>query len=332
MLKIGLLGKGGISTSHLKAYNQLNEETNGVVIAACCDIREEVLTDLPDSRLYTDVDEFLEKEQGQLDYIDICLPTYMHKDVSVKAMRMGYNVLCEKPMALNYKECQEMCRVAKETGKKFMIAHCSRFMGASMLIKEYIENCELGKPYSAEFHRQGGSLDEMGYNNWFRDVKLSGGAMLDLHVHDVDMIYGMFGMPKAVSAAAKNRIDGAGWDAMSINYMYDDMFVSAICDWTIYQNKFDSRTIRVNFEKGYIFVDRTADRNAFLKVDIDGNVEDLWEKVDANVYYTEIKYYIDCLTNNKPVDYCLPEDSAKAIRIVQAEMKSADLKGEKVEL
>ena len=264
--------------------------------------------------------------------MDICLPTYLHKDTAVKAMRKGFNVLSEKPMALNYEECQEMCRVSKETGKKLMIAYCSRFLGATMIMKEYIDNGELGKPYSAEFHRLGGSLGPMGYNNWFRDEKLSGGAMLDLHIHDVDAIHNLFGMPKAVSAVAMNRIPGAGYDAMSVNYIYDDLFVNAQCDWTVVGNKFDSRSFRINFEKGYLFVDRTADRTAFVKVDSEGNVEDLWEKVDSNMYYNEITYYIDCLVNNKPVEYCLPEDSAESVRIVQAEMKSADLKGEKVEL
>jgi hypothetical protein len=146
------------------------------------------------------------------------------------------------------------------------------------------------------------------------------------------LIYDLFGMPVAVSAAAAVILPGSGYDTMSVNYFYPDgMYVNAKCDWTIQNDQFNTRSCRVNFEKGYLFLDRTQGRQAFVKVDESGT-EDLWEQVDLNMFYNEIVYYTDCLKNGRPVERCLPEASAEAVRLVMAERTSADLGGEKVVL
>ena len=331
-MKVGLIGRGSISYAHMAAYDRMKAEQKDVEIVACCDIRPEQMDDMGDVRKYTNIDTFLEAEKGNLDYVDICLPTYLHTEVSIKAMKKGYNVLCEKPMTLTFEDAKQMCDVAKETQRLLMIAQCSRFLGAFREMYKVCQSGELGKVRHAEFYREGGSLEPMGYQNWFRNESLSGGAILDLHVHDADLIRAAFGMPKAVSTIAANHIPGAGYDALTTHYIYDDMFVCANCDWTTAHNKINSRSFRMNFEKGYMFVDRSPERTIFLKMDINGNAEDLTDKIDAGMYYNEITYYMDCLNSGKPVSLCPPEETAESVKIALAEKKSADLQGEKVYL
>ena len=329
MLNVGLIGRGIISQSHTSAYQKIENAR----IVACCDVRPEQLDDMGDTRKYTDIDDFLASEKGKLDYVDICLPTYLHAEVSIKAMRAGFHVLCEKPMARTSSEAREMIKVAQETGMQLMIAHCSRFMGATKLMREEVLKGEMGKVRNAEYFRQGGSREPMGYNNWFRDEKLSGGALLDLHIHDVDMIRGIFGMPNAVCVVGGNVItEGSGYDEVSALFIYDDMHVFAKTDWSIENDMYNVRAARVNFDYGYMYLDRTRNRTAFTKVDKDKNVCDLTDKIDADMYYNELVYYIDCIENGKPFDLCPPEESLDAILIVEAEKKSADLRGEKVKI
>ena len=333
MIKVGLIGNGSIAQAHRAAYKHVIADGVELCIAACCDIRPERLEGLGDERTYTDIDTMLREEAGKLDYVDICLPTYLHSEAAVKALNAGFNVLSEKPMALNTAQALAMIDAANKSGKQFMVAHCCRFMGIVKYIKQIMESGELGRVRSAEFYREGGSRNPMGYQNWFRNKELSGGAMLDLHIHDVDIINYLFGMPKAVSAVGQVVIEGSGYDAMSVNYMYDNnMFVNALCDWTIKGDKFNTRTIRVNFENGYIFADRTAGRDCAVKVDGEGNMTDVSDIATLDMYYHEICYYIDCLKNDRPVDVCPPEQSAQAVEIVMAEMKSADANGERVAL
>ena len=329
MLKIGLLGRGSISYAHTKAY----EKIENAKIVACCDIRPEQLEDMKDARKYTDIDTFLAKEAGKLDYVDICLPTYLHAEVSIKAMRAGFNVLCEKPMALNSNDADEMMRVSEETGKRLMIAHCTRFMGATQIMREEILKGEMGKVRNAEYFRQGGSREPMGYKNWFRDESLSGGAILDLQVHDVDVIRGLMGMPNAVCVVGANVIpNSSGYDEASSLFIYNNMHVFVKVDWSVEKDLYNIRTTRINFDNGYMFLDRTSGRTIFTKVDKNGNVTDLTDKIDADMYYKELVYYIDCLENNKPFDLCPVNESADAIRIVEAQKRSADLRGEKIKL
>ncbi|MDD5603854.1 MAG: Gfo/Idh/MocA family oxidoreductase, partial [Eubacteriales bacterium] len=245
-LKAAIIGNGGIAQTHNKAYAKLAAEGAPVEVVAYCDIRPERLENLENCRTYTEIDKILSEESGTADYVDICLPTYLHSEVAVKAMKSGFNVICEKPMALNYEQAELMCKTAEKTGKTLMIAHCNRFMNDTIKIQEYIESGKFGKVRNADFWREGGSMDPMGYQNWFRKAELSGGAMLDLHIHDVDIIQWLFGMPEAVSAVALNIIPCSGYDSMSVNYIFDNgCYVHAGCDWTIKHDKFNTRAKRV---------------------------------------------------------------------------------------
>ena len=343
MLKVGIIGNGGIMRAHLSAYERLAKE--GIVeIVAFCDIRperleKECLGVFTEARTYTSLDEMLEAEKGKVDFFDSCVPTYRHAEIAIKTMEAGYDIMSEKPMARTVKEAESMVEASKRTGQRLMIAYCNRFNLAAQTIKEVIDSGELGKPLSAHFQRHGGGLDTLygrkpfGANDWFKDFALSGSGALDMHVHDLDVIRGMFGMPKAVTMAGVNRMTrGGGYDMETTTLIYDDMFVNSNCDWCIPANKFDSRGIRVNFERGYMFQDRTADRAVFLKVYEDGTVVDLADKNVFDAYYEEIKYFAGKIAAGEELDYNRPEESVDSIKIALAAIESADKGGEKIEL
>ena len=332
MLKVGLIGNGMIAKSHWGGYKRLFESGEAQVVAVC-DVRTECLEGLGDVRTYTDADEMLKAEAGKLDFVDICVPTYLHAEIAIKALEAGFHVLSEKPMARTVEQAERMIEAAKRTGKLLMIAYCNRFYVGAREIKKMIDSKEFGEVRSAEFRREGGDENPFGWNNWFRDGDLSGGAILDLHIHDVDMIRWMFGMPKAVTASAASYITRNGYDAVSANFIYDNnVFVNATCDWTIAHDKFNTRCIRVNFAKGYVFVDRTDGRTAFVKVARSGEVTDMTENLKFDAYYEEIKYFASCVREGKKLDYNLPSESIDSVRIVMAEMESADRNGEKIVL
>lgn len=332
MLRVGLIGLGYIGKScHLPVYEQLIKENGPLVLEACCDIRTECLDGLEHLRLYNDAFEMLEKEKGKLDIIDICVPTFLHAEFTTKALEAGYHVLCEKPMARTVEQAEMMIEASKRTGKTLMNAYCCRFHTAIRMIRDLIQSKEFGAVRSAEFYREGGP-GPLGWNNWFRDGELSGGAMLDLHIHDVDLMRYFFGVPNAVSAAASTKFSqNGGYDALSALFYFDNnMFVHASCDWTIACDRFNTRTVRVNFENGYIFLDRTPGRQAFLKVAADGTITDYMDHIAFDAFYNEITYFADCIINNKPLTECPPEESIDSVKIIMAEKESADRNGERI--
>ena len=95
MLKVGLVGVGGISGAHIPVWDAMEDAE----LVALCDVRPEQMTNYSSKRCYTDFEDMLANEE--LDILDICLPTYLHADYSIKALEKGIHVICEKPISLN---------------------------------------------------------------------------------------------------------------------------------------------------------------------------------------------------------------------------------------
>ena len=133
--------------------------------------------------------------------VDVCLPTDLHAEVTVAALEAGKHVLCEKPMALTVAECDRMVAAAKASGRFLMIAHCIRFWPEYIALKEIVDSGQYGKVTSALFRRISGLPK---WSEWFPNPQRSGGAILDLHIHDV----GLYQLPAGDAATGHCR---AAW-------------------------------------------------------------------------------------------------------------------------
>lgn len=333
MLKVALVGIGAMGRGHLDNYIRLEKEGYPIKLVAICDVDPKRFTnksiefnmDVGDAAVdfskytcYHDYDEMLEKED--LDVVDMALPTYLHAEAAIKALNKGRHVLCEKPMALNPKECQAMIDARDASGKKLMIAQCLRFWPMYQEIKKLVDSGEFGPVKCAYFFR-GGGAPRWSFENWLLVKEKSGGALLDQHIHDVDTINWLFGTPKAVSTSAVNVIPGSGYDSVSTNYLYEDgKVVNAQDDWTLEGGYGFQMIFRVNFEKGGIVQEKGKPLTIFPH---EGEV--ITPKLAPdNGYYYEMKYFFDCVMNDKPIEHATPESTMETIRIACAEIESAD--------
>ena len=274
-------------------------------------------------RLYNDLDKMLEAETD-LDMVTIALPTYLHCWGACKCMEKGINVLSEKPMALTVEQCEEMIACAKKNNVRLMIGQCLRFAPAYLKLKEIIDSGELGEVVASFFFR-GGGTPLWSYENWLLDREKGGGALFDQHVHDVDMINFLFGMPEKVSTVGKTMFEKSAYDTLTTNYVYKNgMPCNTQNDWTLTSPYF-YQDFRVNFTKGTVVKD-TAGFHIYRK---DGENEE-YEVPSKNPYYEETKFFAQCILDGKPITYNMPEDSKNTIRIVLAERESADKSGELV--
>lgn len=189
MLKVALVGVGGISGAHIPAWESMDDAE----LVAICDIRPERMENYPDKRHYTDFDEMLEKED--VDILDICLPTFLHADFAVKAMEKGINVICEKPISLKREDVQRVYSTAKNNNVCFMIAQVLRFWPEYEVVKSIYDSGKYGKLLSASMRRLGG-IPKWSWDDWMRDEKRSGLVPFDLHIHDLDFIVYAFGKPE----------------------------------------------------------------------------------------------------------------------------------------
>ena len=333
MLKAGLIGIGAMGRGHLENYIRMKKENDCIDLVAVCDIDENKFKntkidfnienvgageyDFSAFNCYTDAEEMLSKQK--LDLVSIALPTYLHCEYAAKCLDRGINVFCEKPMALNPGQCGQMIEASRRSGKKLMIGHCLRFWGEYEAVKGIIDSGEYGKAVAAYFYR-GGGTPIWSYNNWLLRRECGGGALLDQHVHDVDTINYFFGMPKAVSALGRTMFEGSSYDTVTAQYIYDDRkAVNAQDDWALAYGGF-AMAFRVNFEGGSIAMSEDGGFIAAKK----GEKPYTPSHSKENAYYKEIKYFADCIINEKPVLINPPEDSMNTIKIVMAEIESAD--------
>ncbi len=330
-LKAAILGFGGMGHCHASQYTDAQKD---VELVACCDIdpkqfeRTDVALNFGSSgqsdtkllRKYLSYEELVENEKDNVDIIDICLPSYLHCEYAVRAMQDGFHVLCEKPMALNTEDCRKMIRASEKTGKQLMVAQCIRFDNSFLVIKEAYDSGKYGKLLRLSTHRMAGLPGRL----WFRDVKLSGGAMMDLHIHDLDFFQYMLGIPESLICYGINVFSG-GIDDSVTNYVYrDGTIVTSEGSWA--RDKWSCAMTAI-FENGTI---RVEAGEVFL-YQKDKPVKKLKYKA-GNCYFNEIAYFARCVKTGAKPEKALPESTLNTIRLIELEQKSALAGGRKIRI
>ena len=220
MIKVAIIGTGGISHAHIKAYLQFPERC---VIAALVDIipgkaqhvKEQYQLD---AAVFLDHHDILSMD---IDLVDICTPPFAHAEIAVNALRAGKNVICEKPMAASLEECDAVLRARDESGKKLSIIAQNRFREPVRNLKALLDCGIAGKVRHAQvnsFWFRGRGY----YDLWWRGTweKEGGGCTLNHAVHHIDMLGWMMGLPKRVTAVLANTgHDNAEVEDLSVSVM-----------------------------------------------------------------------------------------------------------------
>lgn len=168
----------------MHGYQQLEN----VDVVAVCDINEERARNYAEQygipSFYSKLDEMLKNEE--LDGVSVCTWNNGHAPCSIAALKAGVNVLCEKPLAMNAQEAEEMVKTAKEANKLLMVGFVRRFGENTRMLKQFIDQGELGEIYYAKtacIRRCGNP------GGWFSDKNRSGGGpLIDLGVHMIDLV------------------------------------------------------------------------------------------------------------------------------------------------
>ncbi len=217
---IGVIGCGNIANgAHIPSYMNNTE----CEIKYFCDIipekAEQAVAHYGVGRAITDYHEIL--NDPEVDAVSVCTPNKMHAIISIDALRAGKDVLCEKPAARTYAEALEMQKVQHETGKTLNIGVVNRFSNAVNLVREKIQNGELGRIYHVyiNFRRYRG-IPGIG-GDFTTKAVAGGGALIDCGVHLLDIVMYCTGDPKILSASGK-AFDLLGKDIP--NYVYTGMW------------------------------------------------------------------------------------------------------------
>lgn len=313
MLKVGLIGVGGITGAHIPAWDSMEDAE----LVALCDVRPEMMEKYPNKRHYTDYREMLAQEQ--LDIVDICLPTYLHVDVAVDAMNHGCHVICEKPISLKEEDVERAYSTAKKNNVRFMIAQVLRFWPEYTLLKEIIDTEKYGKLLSGYMGRLG-NMPGWSWDGWMGDEARSGLVPFDLHIHDLDFMVYALGQPKEVITFRARRPEQ---DYIHAVYRYDDFFITAEASWYGSPYPFGAR-FRFQFERAVVAMEFDG-----LKIyERGGGVVDLSQQggldtgdialPKSDAYANEIRYFADCVKAGVDADKVKPEELKTVIRILNS--------------
>jgi predicted dehydrogenase len=235
-LRVAFIGCGGIAQTHINYFKKFP----GVSIVAGADIMPAALDRMTEkhgvSLVFEDYNEMLAKAGDVIDAVSVCTPNGVHHKSAIAAAQAGKHVLCEKPMAMNAVQAQEMADAAKANGVEFVIGFQHRFEPRSKVLRDLVSSGAFGKT----LYVRSQALRRRGIPNWgvFGQKALQGGGpMIDIGVHILEASHSIIGTPKPISATGntfqflgntKSDVVSPwkGWDYET--YTVEDMAVGMI--------------------------------------------------------------------------------------------------------
>src|SRR5436190_3866698 len=186
VVRVGLIGSGGISGAHGKGFLQHKDK---IKVVALCDVSQDNLKKRSEQlapvggggRQFNDWKVMLKELGGEVDAVDICLPHHLHAPAILDAAAAGKHILCEKPMCMSLAEADRIGDAVTKSGVTYMSAHNQLFMPVVQEAKRMIDAGELGKIYwlrSQDCFRAGGEGANPFAGSWRANLKTQGGGEL----------------------------------------------------------------------------------------------------------------------------------------------------------
>jgi predicted dehydrogenase len=330
MVRVAVVGLGFMGKTHLGVYRKLPD----VAVTALCDPRTEMLelkslqpggnirTTEADSRpknvrAFLRFDEML--AAGGFEVVDICAPTPLHAEYSIRALDAGYHVFCEKPMALSTEEARRILDTVERSGKLFSVGQCLRYWPAYAEVKKLLDSGRYGATRYAEFDRCS-APPRWSSDGWMNDPSRSGSPALDLHVHDVDMVLYLFGPPRAIQSDGVFDADG-GLRHITTIYRYRDLLVKASGGWLATSTfGFNMRALYL-LERATIELDFSKD--PAVMVYPEGEPKYALPLPDGDGYYYELKDFCEGVARGTLSGVVTGRSAADAVRMCLLEIESA---------
>lgn len=327
MVKIGVLGAGGMGGVHANQYRKMR------------DVELHFYDPDPD-RVTSYQERFgaihvagAEALIERVDIVDVCLPTDLHLEYGLKAIAAGRAVFMEKPMAHSLEEASQLIEAADKAGVPLMPGQVVRFFPEFRRASETVRSGKIGKPAAARTRRGGGA--PFGQGGWFMDHSRSGGVLFDLAIHDFDWLRWTLGEVTQVYARSLGAATGTGPDYALSTLTFDSGALAHVeATWM------DPSGFRVTFEvcgsEGMIEYD--SRNTATLRTHVasgtgagqdpggatakpKGGAEAPLSPTD-DPYYQELRAFVDGVTQSKPLPVS-PQDGWMAMSLALSALESA---------
>ncbi|MBF0123016.1 MAG: Gfo/Idh/MocA family oxidoreductase [Candidatus Omnitrophica bacterium] len=277
-IKIAVIGTGRLGTLHVKTYSHLK---NKVEIIGVCDTNEKIGQEIArefHTTFFPDFRSLITK----VDAVSVCTPTIKHFEIGHFFLNNGVHTFIEKPIAMTLNEAEELVRIGRFKNTKIQVGHVERFNSAFAAIKDIARN-----PLFIECHRL----------NKFPKRSLDIGVVMDLMIHDIDIVQGLIDAPlKDIQAIGINVLTDKD-DIANVRLTFEN---KCVCNLTASRVSPEvMRKIRIFIPHAYISLDYIA-QEAFIYRKEGENISRKnipIEKEDP--LKKELEHFIDCVREDK---------------------------------
>ena len=301
MINIGIVGAGGMGTVHHSNYLHLDGcAVTGVVDPSPAGRERAAQWGVPCYESITDM-----VEAGGVDVVDICTPTFLHRDNVMESLSLGKTTIVEKPCALTRADAEAMFALAEEKGVNLYVAQVLQFTREVEVLRKLVREGTYGRPLDAVFQRLS-ARPEWAQGGWLFDKSKSGLVPFDLHIHDLDVIVSLFGVP---DRAECRPCGGPAMDSPELyrwEYRCGGVNVMAEAGWLNASIPFTA-VWRVYFENAMVIYDGNIvtayphgsepvvfDTEEAVKIPTGINVP------PTGWYYAELGHFLSCIREGKP--------------------------------
>ncbi|HEY2467520.1 MAG TPA: Gfo/Idh/MocA family oxidoreductase [Terracidiphilus sp.] len=335
-VNVALAGFGFMGTMHAQIYAQLPDARLIGVADPRTDVTRAKLQTLGlDVPVFNSVPELL-SALPEAEMVDVCTPLDAHEADALTTLEGGRHLFCEKPLARSLAAADRIIAAANRAHVMAQVGHCIRFWPEYKALREFVRSGRGGRLLSLFLTRQS-SRPEYTVDNWANCELRSGGAALDLHIHDTDFIIALLGMPRAVYS--RSVFDSSGPSHIFTLYDYPDVVVSADGGWNYPSGWGFRMAFQAIFEQACIDFDSgksptltvTWNNEAPAPLAFETPAAEQSQSAGGNIsspagYFNELRSFIGCILNGTPPVDATLQDARCSLAVTFAEIESARVK------
>ena len=264
-------------------------------------------------------------EHPDVELVSVTTPTHTHRALARTVIASGRHLLVEKPVDLDPGVLRELAAEARDLGVLAMPAHCMRFWPAWVWMKAHLDDSTYGRCRRASFLRCGAA--PAWNQEFYLDETKSGGAIVDLHIHDTDFILHCFGTPEAVSSEGSRRY-------VTTRYEYAEGPEEVIAEggWLEETDAEFKMQARFECEHGTMTFELGRDPEIVVEL-LDGTSDSRPEASEGGTGYDgQIRALIKAINDGDLEPPVTLDHAAETARVLEAEIASVADGGARVEL
>lgn len=252
-MHLAFYGAGGIAERHLDAIRRTGELDVSWLVSRNAERAEALATRKGIYRWTTD--ESLPLADPEVEAVVVAYPTFRHVDLALRAFEAGKHVVCEKPLAGTAAEAQRIVDAADRAGKLLLVAQIRRFWPVFCSAQAFVQSGQAGRLVRATVDFQ--TQWDWSNRGWRLDE--AGGYLLDMHVHDIDLLLWLAGrLPVQVWASGENRAEREGTVVLDYGDAYARLDWSGRISGRPYPTGAQTR-YQVACERGRVEIDVTGE-------------------------------------------------------------------------